>query len=113
MTNGLVSEQGIDFAALMRAVLDAPSNERTSRFLTLRAAFADYLLELRQADGPGWAQFVASSETYLRALSTYPASSEEWLDVFRAFKQLYERHHPTSVKTPPRMGAAPARTFPN
>jgi hypothetical protein len=111
MTNGLASEQGLDFTALIKAVLDAPANERTDCFLTLRAAFADYLLELRHADGPGWAQFVASSETYLRALSTYPASSEEWLDVFRAFKQLYERHHPASVKAPLRVGATPARPF--
>ena len=55
------------------------------------------------------ARFVASAQTYLRALSTYPAASDEWLDVFRAFQQLFSTYH--SVRAaPPTRAAEPAMT---
>jgi len=36
-------------------------------------------------------EFCRKTRIYLRALKTYPAASEEWLEVFWSFRQLYDR----------------------
>lgn len=35
--------------------------------------------------------FVRKARIYLRALKTYPAHSDEWLDVFASFRQMFDR----------------------
>lgn len=35
--------------------------------------------------------FTCKARIYLRALKTYPAASAEWLEVFQAFRQLFDR----------------------
>lgn len=37
------------------------------------------------------AEFVRKARIYMRALKTYPASSDEWLEVFWAFRQMFDR----------------------
>lgn len=75
----------------MSGILEAPPSERGACFAGLRDAFSPYRANLDQST-PEKAAFVSCAQTYLRALSTYPAGSEEWLDVFSAFKQLHDKH---------------------
>lgn len=104
MTNQpLFQTDTTDLTNLMTQVLSAPAQERSTCFSTLWAAFHTYLAQLEDKDKvPATVRFSASAHTYLRALSTYPAASAEWLDVFRAFKQLFDSHLTTRT----------ARSFP-
>ncbi|MBP2159365.1 MULTISPECIES: hypothetical protein [Asticcacaulis] len=82
-----------DFAALMTDVFIAAPSDRAHQFATLREAMTPYLEELGAGKPPrDTAHFVATARTYLRALSTYPSDYAEWLEVFRAFQQLFNAY---------------------
>jgi|SRR6185437_7918376 len=89
----------------MDAVLATPAPQRAGVFAGVHRAIGLWLASLDTPEagvdesvGTSRAEFVRKARIYMRALKTYPASSEEWLEVFWAFRQLFDRW----TLTPPR-----------
>jgi len=81
------------------AVLTSPPSQRENVFAGVHRALGLWLATLDGltpdgADTTGRAEFISKTRIYMRALKTYPADSEEWLEVFWAFRQMFERWMP-------------------
>jgi len=75
------------------AILSSPPAQRENVFAGVHRALGLWLatLEDSDADMAGRTEFIRKTRIYMRALKTYPATSEEWLEVFWAFRQMFER----------------------
>lgn len=96
-------------ARLLASVMSARARDRARIFSGVHEELAQWLSDCEH-EGPGKAilapcrdteRFFAQARTYLRALATYTASSDEWLDVFRAFKQLIDHNMVHPALRPP------------
>jgi len=87
-------------------VLSAQRPKRGQAWDSARAEISKFIDACENGDAGlrvwvGWGdrdRFLLQMKTYVRALSTYQASSDAWLDMFRAFVLLL---HKTGVATPP------------
>ena len=77
------------------AVLTAAPVQRENIFAGVHRAISLWLESLDAASENTTAadhdDFVRKARIYLRALKTYPAHSDEWLDVFASFRQMFDR----------------------
>jgi len=74
----------------MDAVFACPPVQRSNAFSGVYRAIGLWLMTLDGGTDPSQIDFVRRARIYMRALKTYPASSEEWLEVFRAFRQMHD-----------------------
>jgi hypothetical protein len=95
------------------AVFATPPAQRAGVFAGVHRAIGLWLASLdtpeAALDEPlasGKAEFVRKARIYMRALKTYPASSEEWLEVFWAFRQMFDRWTQTPTRRPTASGRA-------
>jgi len=80
-------------------VLSAPRPKRGQAWDSARAEISKFIDACENGDSGlrvwvGWEdrdRFLLQMKTYVRALSTYQASSEAWLDMFRAFVLLLQK----------------------
>ena len=97
------AEPGHDAArvsVLMKDVLDARVRDRAARFAVFCMAMTAFLPSVtvkadglgRTAAAPERDRFLRQSDIYLRALSSYPVTSDAWRDVFLAYKRMFDLH---------------------
>jgi hypothetical protein len=93
---------------LLSEVETAAPADRAQKYANLCTVLVPAFMHDDKGDGATAAQRNAS--TYLRALSTYPAASDAWLDVFRAFRKMLEAHFlPAAIRTGATSGAKTLR----
>jgi len=89
-----------NIAYLMKEVLTVRARDRDASFRRFHVAITAFLAAIDTAVLPNAdrltrverERFLRQSEVYLRALSTYSVSSEAWLNVFQAFKRMFDMH---------------------
>jgi hypothetical protein len=79
-------------------VVGSTPETKAKAFSSLHLVISNWLRELPFGDGHADEQemrarrdFARTAQVYLRALSTYPAASDEWSEVFWGFRQLFAR----------------------
>jgi len=86
----------VKIALAMDEVFEAAPCDRARAFAGVAVGIACFLAELE--NGPDVANthgqssvrdFALNARIYTRALETYPAASEAWLEVFTAFRQMF------------------------
>ncbi len=85
-------------SSLMKDVMTTRVKERAARFAAFHQGFSPFLAALRDnsivMDGNAGRmdkeKFLRHAEIYLRALSSYSIASNAWLDVFAAFKRIFD-----------------------
>lgn len=89
-----------DIALLMRDVVTIRARDRAAVFNRFHVAMRAFLAEIDRAALPNAdrltridrERFARQTEVYLRALSTYSVTSDAWLNVFFAFKRMFDMH---------------------
>jgi hypothetical protein len=89
-----------EIALFMRDVVTARPRDRAAAFSRFRTAFESFLIEMDGAVLPNAGRlsqaererFPRQAEVYLRALSTYSVTSDAWINVFHAFRRMFDMH---------------------
>lgn len=93
MTGKTSNSTPAKIARALDAVMAAQPSERAELFADVHLSLDQWLTMLEDQIGgpPEQADYVRRVRIYLRALKTYPASSEEWLEVFWAFHRMFDQ----------------------
>lgn len=88
-TNSII----VKISMAMDSVFACEPSKRDVAFAGVSAGMVHLLAELESisAPTPETKAFTSKVRIYLRALKTYPAANQEWLEVFWAFQQLFDR----------------------
>jgi len=85
----------VKMAVALNSILESTANNRSAAFADAHRFIEHWLtnLEIRTDQMPDDVdlEFIRKARIYIRALATYPAHSEEWLEVFWSFQKMFER----------------------